>query len=69
MQKHGCRPEKARLLVRSLLHVTTAALIVGSLLAPPSASAQSPKTLKFGYILSPNSQLGAGGAVSGVRAA
>lgn len=57
------RSEKPRLLVLSLLRVTSAALIIGWLLAPTSAPAQSSKTLKFGYILSLNSQLGAGGAV------
>jgi tripartite ATP-independent transporter DctP family solute receptor len=47
----------------SLLRVTTAALSIAVSLLPTSALAQSSKTLKFGYILSPNSQLGAGGAV------
>ena len=46
---------------RYLLSVTVSISAAVSLLT--TASAQSARTLKFGYILSANSQLGAGGAV------
>jgi len=55
--------KKARLQTLLFIRVTTAVLISGWLAAAMSVPAQSSKTLKFGYILSLNSQLGAGGAV------
>jgi tripartite ATP-independent transporter DctP family solute receptor len=54
---------KARLIFLRLTLTTSAVLAIGFLVAPSLAPAQSVRTLKFGYILSPNSQLGAGGAV------
>lgn len=52
-----------RLFARRLyLGLGCVALTWSSLVAAP-AFAQTPKTLKFGYILSANSQLGAGGSV------
>src|ERR1019366_4007086 len=42
--------------------LVAAAALVGLLISTP-VTAQSTKILKFGYILAPDSQLGAGGAV------
>jgi tripartite ATP-independent transporter DctP family solute receptor len=57
------RSRSAHLRALLFLQVTAAALIIGWLLVPMSVLAQSSKTLKFGYILSTHSQLGAGAAV------
>ena len=48
--------------IRSLNWLVLVAFAV-LLLCPETAGAQTGKSLKFGYILSPNSQLGAGATV------
>jgi tripartite ATP-independent transporter DctP family solute receptor len=53
----------ARLMLRRVFFAANAVLAIGLLLSPTLAPAQPVRTLKLGYILSPNSQLGAGGAV------
>jgi TRAP-type transport system periplasmic protein len=54
---------KAGVMVRCLLLAAATVPVIALSLTPNVAAAQSGKTLKFGYILSLNSQLGAGGAV------
>jgi TRAP-type transport system periplasmic protein len=60
---HAFPFKKGRPRTLLFIGVTITVLISGWLSASLSAPAQSSKTLKFGYILSLNSQLAAGGAV------